>query len=114
MRAEARWEKLSKAYRFRRVCEARKKCRGSYLSVYFLPSPDGVTRAGISVGKRIGNAVMRNRAKRLIREVLRRKRSCVTLPVWIVCVAKKEIVEAGYPCVEADFLKLLDKSGVCQ
>ena len=105
---------MHRADRIRKVCETGRKYRGTYLSIYFIPSPDDISRAGISVGKRLGNAVKRNRARRLIREALRLSRDSLDRCVWIVCVAKREIGGACFPEVEADLIRLLEQSGACQ
>ena len=110
----ARWEGLLQALRFQKVCEAGRKYRGGCLSIYLISSPDGISRAGISVGRHVGNAVKRNRAKRLIREAVRLNRERVRCAVWLVIVAKKGIVGAVLSKVEADLIELLEKAGVCR
>lgn len=52
---------------FRRVYYRGKKDAGSCLVTYILRNNTGGTRIGITSGKKIGNAVKRNRARRLIR-----------------------------------------------
>jgi ribonuclease P protein component len=39
--------------------------------VIWRPSPTGCTRLGVTVSRRVGKAVVRNRVKRLVREVFR-------------------------------------------
>ena len=46
------------------------------------------TRLGITVGRRVGNAVVRNRVKRLIREWFRRERSAIGAGWDIVVIAR--------------------------
>ena len=50
-----------------------------FVVIYMRPNRFGVHRLGITAGKRVGNAVQRNRAKRLIRQAYRP--SC--RPIWI-------------------------------
>jgi ribonuclease P protein component len=51
------------------------------------------TRVGITVSRRVGNAVTRNRIKRLVREFYRLNRSMVTRPLDINVIAKKETAD---------------------
>ena len=50
----------------------------------------GTTRLGITVGKRAGNAVKRNRVKRLIREFFRLNYSRIPRGYDMVVAAKKD------------------------
>lgn len=63
--------RLSHAREFAAAFNAKvRKSRGPLL-VFTLPNDLGHSRLGLSVGSRVGNAVMRNRVKRLIREAFR-------------------------------------------
>ncbi|GAB6058661.1 hypothetical protein JCM31598_17780 [Desulfonatronum parangueonense] len=55
-----------------------------------MPQHDG-TRIGIAAGRKIGNAVQRNRIKRLIRESFRLERSIFPANADIAIVAKRGI-----------------------
>jgi ribonuclease P protein component len=49
-------------------------------------------RLGLAVGRRVGNAVLRNRAKRLLREAFRRQKRGALGGQDIILTAKPEIV----------------------
>lgn len=72
--------------------------------VVWYPNGQEIPRLGITVSKKIGSAVVRNRVKRLTREVFRRNR--MLLPcVDINVIARRESVMMDYFSVEHELLK---------
>lgn len=65
------------------------------------------TRLGITVTRKIGNAVARNRIKRLVREVFRQNRERLPSGLDLVWIAKQGAAEADFAAVLADFEALL-------
>lgn len=60
------------------------------------PNEEAFSRLGISVSKKIGNAVRRNRVKRILREIFRRNKSLLEPFLDYVFVAKKRAYELTY------------------
>ena len=79
-----------------------------YSAIYVKPNRLPFNRLGITAGKKIGNAVCRNRAKRIIR--LAYKNSEVYLPIGIdiVIVARKSICDIK----SQEFCGYMEKYGV--
>lgn len=71
---------------------------------------DKPTRLGITVTRKIGNAVARNRIKRLVREVFRRNRSRLPEGLDLVWVAKQQAAQVEYADVVADFEALIGRA----
>lgn len=60
------------------------------------PAPTQGQRLGITVTKKVGNAVVRNRIKRVVREVFRRNRALFPLSTDVVFIAKQGAGKLGY------------------
>lgn len=67
------------------------------------------TRVGITVSSRVGNAVVRNRLKRWIREFLRRHKQA--LPGGdVVIVAKASAATCAHPVLDRDLERLMTRA----
>ena len=64
-------ESIKKNSEFRRAYKKGKYKSGQYVTVYALANRTDINRIGIVTGKKVGNAVQRNRMRRLIREIYR-------------------------------------------
>ncbi len=76
--------------------------------LYALPNRLGINRLGITTGKKIGNAVCRSRARRLIRQAWRENEADAPIGLDVVIVARPHLLE-----VKSDVLsRYLHKYGI--
>ena len=87
-------ERLRLRRDFARVFEGKCKAADTVLVVYAAGNDLTWSRIGISVGKRIGNAVRRHYVKRRIREAFRRSKGDLPQGLDIVCVARPPAADA--------------------
>ena len=73
---------------------------------------DARTRLGVVTGRTIGGAVVRNRARRLLREVFRVHQHELAEPVDLVLVARSSIAGRGRAEVEKDFLATMKRAAL--
>ena len=84
----------------------------SYLVLYARPNRTGKNRIGITAGKKLGKAVVRNRVRRRLREVYRLNEEKFQ-PGWdIVVVARSRCITVSFEKLTAAYLALAEKAGI--
>ena len=68
------------------------------------------TRLGVICGRKVGESVVRSRARRLLREAFRLHQPDLKLPVDLVLVARPSIVGKSFGEVERDYLAALRRA----
>jgi len=86
-------ERLLRRTDFVNVNRSGKRCHMRHFIAIASKNELGITRLGVTASKKVGNAVQRNRAKRLIREFYRLNKARLPKGYDIVVIAKKG---AGY------------------
>lgn len=87
---------------FHRVFDTGYRVSSRYFTLVLVPGESPATRLGIVASRKLGNAVRRNLAKRLIREVFRH----LDMPpaaVDVVVIPRRELFDAPFSDLERDF-----------
>ena len=93
--------RLRKSEDFQRVQRRGKRRRSRHLVLLWLPSERELPRFGLAVSRKVGNAVVRNRVKRWIRESVRRQRGDLT-GLDLVLIARTGAGDAGFAAISAE------------
>ena len=118
------WRALSGKRDFSRVYEEGVKHVGRLVVLYLFPGDDQAR--AVVASRKVGNAVTRNRAKRLLREAIRSRiekepRTVAEIErrtwpdamsgegLWLVAVARRRIVDKKFQDVAAEFDQLLSR-----
>ncbi|MGB5265603.1 MAG: ribonuclease P protein component [Polyangiales bacterium] len=99
-----RVDRLKKRYEFKRAQLSGRRIHTPHFLIVVLPNAVQNTRLGITVTKKVGTAVQRNRIKRVVREVFRRNRQLFPASHDLVFIAKRG-------ATEIDYASLLDELG---
>ena len=107
-----REQRLRRQQEFALVYRRGRPFRSNLLMLRALPSGQPTSRVGFTVSKALGNAVVRNRLKRRLREVVR------ALPLasgWdLVLNARRGAADAEYRELRAVVADLMDRAGVLE
>lgn len=86
----------------------------SFLVLYARKNHSATNRVGVTVSKKLGCAVVRNRVRRRLREVYRLNETQFA-PGWdIVVVARSRCISADFAKITAAYLSLAEKAGILE
>lgn len=118
--ADAPRERIGDAHRLRKGAEyaaikqGGRALRGRFCLVLQLDQPGAATKVGFIASRRsVGDAVHRNRARRRMREIVRRRWPAVSpTGSWLAFIALSGLVRAPHDELVADVERLLSDAGV--
>ncbi len=102
--------RLHEGWQFREVYQSGKSFHGTLMTLVSMPRPEDHGRVAYVASRKVGPAVRRNRAKRLIREAYRfmapaiRDRSC-----WRIWIARSACAAARFGAVSQEMRQLLGR-----
>lgn len=92
--------------------EGGRRVAARYMTLLGRPNDLDRDRLGVVASRRVGGAVVRNRAKRRLRELFRRElstdgRAPGERALDVVAIARRELADAPFAALEADFQRAL-------
>ena len=103
--------RLTDSPEFERVYRQGTAYRGRLFSVHAFPNEHGTPRLGLSVSRKVGNAVTRNAVRRRLREVFRSCVSETSRELDLVVSARPAAADATFEELREEFGKSLDRVG---
>jgi len=108
MQTFRRNERIRRRVEYQQIYDRGVRTHGRYLTMFTLSNNLPVGRLGIAASRKLGGAIDRNRAKRLIREVFRRNKLAPGFD--IVVIPKRELLDASLTTLETEFRNTLERS----
>ena len=94
---------------FNEIIQQGKKEKNVFYNIYIRKSNLKISRFGIAVGKKLGNAVFRNKKKRQLRNILTNQRNIFQNGYDYIIIMKEKTKEATYQELESNLLSIFQK-----
>ena len=104
--------RLTSSTDFKRVRRTGKSYAHPLSILVIAPNGRGISRFGVSASRAVGGAVARNRAKRRMREILRKNLPDIEAGWDILLIARSPIVDAEWKQLFESITGLLKRAGI--
>jgi len=102
-----RIHRIRRRAEFQHVYKNGTRVSGRFYTLFIQPNSLAVGRLGVAATRKLGGAVVRNRAKRLVREVFRR--SGITPGFDVIVVPRRELLGISFAVLEAEYRATLER-----
>ena len=108
----SRRQRLTRQSQFKRTYAQQRRFVGRLMVLWCYTGADAAMRLGVVASRRIGPAVIRNRAKRRLREAFRLNRAGFHGHTDIVLVARPAVIKAAWEDLVQELNRLADQAGL--
>ena len=104
--------RLTKRKEFSYIYKNGQATHSNMLTIVMVKSKKETPKVGFSVSNKLGNAPVRNKIKRRLREILRQKLTIIKPYQNLIIVAKQPIVEASFSDTQKEMCYILNKGNL--
>ena len=102
---------VKKSHQFEEIIKKGNCIKNRYYVIYSLKNNLPYDRFGISVSKKLGNAVFRNKYKRKLRAIIDNYRKLYINQKDYIIIIRKESIDKPFELIEREFIDLMKKKG---
>ncbi len=105
--------RLSRAFEFDRLKREGESFHGKLMVLSVLKNlPDTDARVGFITSRRVGGAVIRNRVRRRLREIVRAARPQISAGIWLTVIARQAASRASFQALADEWQALARRSAI--
>ena len=102
---------IKKSYEITKIINFRQSKKNNYYSIYYLNNQRKYNCYGITIPKKIGIAVVRNKLKRQIKNIIDNNQLSIQTPYDYVIIVRNNILNLDYKEKEKELISLLKEIG---
>ena len=107
------WVAITKRSQFLRLQQEGLRASGRFLTLLWRSNQaEGQCAVGFTVSRRVGGAVLRNRVRRRLKEIMRQQPNVCIANCQLVVIAKVSAANADYTAMQKELLCLIAKARV--
>lgn len=100
-------DRIKKSEEFDLIIKTGKSIKNKYYVIYFTDKNKDLTRFGIAVGTKVGNAVTRNKLKRQVKSIIRDNRIEFKKDKDYIIMVRKECLKLNYKQLNDNLISIL-------
>ena len=102
-----KFEIVKEHYEFDNIINEGKSIGNKVFSIYFLKHDEEYPKFGIAVGKKIGNAVTRNKYKRIIRNIIDNNKLLFKKDYDYIIIIKRKCLDLSFKELNDNLIELV-------
>lgn len=102
---------IKESYEFTRIINTGISIKNNYYSIFYQKSEKEKNRYGITIPKKLGKSVTRNKIKRQIKNIIDTNELYIQKPYDYVIIIKKQILELTYQQKKEQLINIFKKIG---
>ncbi len=108
-----KFARLTRASEFEKLKREGESFHGKFIVLSVLKNlPTGEVRVGLITSRRVGGAVVRNRVRRRLREIVRAARPELRAGIWVTLIARQSAARATFQGLSAEWQQLARRSSI--
>lgn len=100
---------IKKNYDFEKIIKTNKAVRSKYFVLYYKENDNKNYRFGISVGKKLGNAVLRNKYKRRLRSIIDNNQKLYENDLDYIIILREPSLNLTFLELNERFIEIINK-----
>ncbi|MDD6878824.1 MAG: ribonuclease P protein component [bacterium] len=100
--------RVKKKYEFENIIKSSNFVKNKFFIIYYNKNNLNYYRFGVSVGKKLGNAVFRNKYKRKIRSIIDNNKKYYQNNLDYIIIMRKACIDCEFSVLQENYIKLIE------